>query len=119
MEKSPRALSSSETRKSFMYKKYQCRFYNACLDHAVNADWEQFGCDSCRAFQEVDSFQKAWDIECLFAIQFAADHAAEHGFAGRKRGVKPGADAKVRRRHLPVVPDSHQSSMTPSLTSAA
>jgi len=97
MDRSPRALCNSESRIAHTVKKTQCQFYNSCLTHAVRNGWDQFGCDQCRAYQEIGAFQKMQDLEGLQMVQFAADHAMEHGNAGRKRGVKPGAEAKPRR----------------------
>jgi len=97
MDRSPRALCDSESRLAHAMKKTKCQFYNSCLGHAVQNRWDQFGCDQCLAYQEIDAFQKMQDLEGLQMVQFAADHAVEFGYAGRKRGVKPGAEAKTRR----------------------
>ena len=98
MDRMPRALCSSDILNAFHTKKTQCQFYNACLTHAVENRWGQFGCDQCHAYQEIDAFQKMQDLEGLQILQFAADHTMKFGNTGRKRGVKPGVDAKGRHR---------------------
>ena len=31
-------------------RRFDCRHYNACLDHALDAGWQSFGCHQCRAY---------------------------------------------------------------------
>jgi uncharacterized protein (DUF736 family) len=32
------------------YKRYDCRVYAKCLDVAADASWDQFHCNSCKAY---------------------------------------------------------------------
>lgn len=85
-------------------KHVDCAFYNDCLSVAVRGNWKGFGCSSCTAYQAMDVEQKVQDILGIHAALAASENEEKDGCAGRKRGVRPGADAKVRR-HLNIVPE--------------
>lgn len=75
-------------------KRTDCTFYNACIDQALNGQWEGFSCASCTAYSAPDQDQRVSDMLALRAMQTASDELCEHGKINRVRGVKPGADAK-------------------------
>jgi hypothetical protein len=77
-------------------KRGDCTFYNCCLDQAEKENWPNFGCQNCTAYQAIDPTQREWDLYQLLMLQAAADNVMGQGNAGRKRGAKPGADAKLR-----------------------
>lgn len=79
-------------------KRLDCAFYNECLDTAVVAKWKGFGCRECNAYVALDSEQKAQDILGLLAARLASENVVTLGRANRTRGVKPGADAKIRKK---------------------
>jgi len=81
-------------------KKGDCSFYSACLDQALNGDWDGFSCASCTAYTLPDQDQRISDMLALRAVQTASDELCEHGKVSRVRGVKPGADAKRTPSHL-------------------
>lgn len=33
------------------YKRSDCKYYSRCLDHAAKSGWNQFHCQSCKAFE--------------------------------------------------------------------
>jgi hypothetical protein len=37
------------------YKRSDCRFYKQCLSAAARANWAQFHCNDCRAFEPVEA----------------------------------------------------------------
>jgi len=110
MTKFPVQLSKDET-SALTYKdveqvkRLDCSFYNDCLDVAVKGNWAGFGCSNCSAYQAMDIEQRVQDVLALRVAQTAAEHVGTSGKANRRRGVKPGADAKVRKR-LRVVQDA-------------
>lgn len=75
-------------------KRGDCTFYNACIDQAISGKWEGFSCASCTMYSAPDQFQAESDMLALRAMDKAAEMIEEHGHVMRKRGVKPGADAK-------------------------
>jgi hypothetical protein len=79
-------------------KRPDCEMYNSCLDHALDNLWPNFGCHHCEAYQLLDTEQRVQDVLGLLAARMAAKNVAKMGVAGRTRGVKPGADAKVKKR---------------------
>jgi hypothetical protein len=81
-------------------KKTDCSFYSACLDQALNGDWDGFSCADCTAYALPDQDQRISDMLALRAVQTASDELCEHGKVSRVRGVKPGADAKRTPGHL-------------------
>lgn len=102
MERHPVALTKEEAARLTMdtielVKRGDCSFYNCCMDQAIKENWPNFGCQSCTAYQAIDSMQKEWDLYQLLMLQAAADNIMDQGNAGRKRGVKPGADAKTAK----------------------
>lgn len=104
MNKSPRPLRFAEIHEAYKVKKDDCQMYNVCLDEADRNNWPQFGCDECRAYQACDVEQKVQNVLGLRAMQEAADNMEKLGKANRRRGVKPGTDAKVgKRKHLTVL----------------
>jgi len=85
-------------------KSPDCAFYNDCLTIARDGNWEGFGCRQCSSFEAPDSEQRVSDVLAIAALMQASEHEAKTGCAGRKRGVKPGADAKIPKRKLRLVP---------------
>lgn len=79
-------------------KKLDCAFYNECLNTAVTGKWKGFGCGECTAYTALDIEQKVQDVLGLLAARLASENVAKMGRAGRTRGVKPGADARVPGR---------------------
>jgi len=75
-------------------KKGDCSFYSACLDQALNGDWDGFSCADCTAYTLPDQDQRVSDMLALRACQTASDELCENGKVNRVRGVKPGVDAK-------------------------
>lgn len=71
-----------------------CTFYNACLDQAISGKWQGFSCTSCNAYSEPDMHQRQMNHLGLRAVQAAIEMVEKYGKVSRKRGVKPGADAK-------------------------
>lgn len=84
-------------------KRLDCAMYNACMTEARDGNWRNFTCNECKAFEIMEPEQRAQDLFQLLGARAAAKNEEETGCAGRKRGVRPGADAKVRRR-LALVP---------------
>lgn len=84
-------------------KNLHCAYYNDCLTVARDGNWKGFGCQECTAFIEMPPDQRMSDMVTLIALDAASENAEELGCAGRKRGVRPGADAKVKPRKLYVV----------------
>jgi hypothetical protein len=84
-------------------KNLDCALYNSCLTLARDGGWEGFGCAECTAYVEAPVDQLASDMLALIALGTASENEEEYGCAGRKRGVKPGADAKVKPRKLYVI----------------
>ena len=84
-------------------KRPDCEMYNTCLDHAIDKNWPNFGCSQCEAYQILDTEQRVQDVLGLLAARMAAKNVAQMGKAGRTRGVKPGADAKVKKRKNTVM----------------
>lgn len=84
-------------------KNLDCVMYNDCLTLARDGDWAGFGCHSCSAYVEPEPHQKVSDMLALIALDTASENEEENGCAGRKRGVRPGADAKVKPRKLYVI----------------
>lgn len=80
-------------------KRPDCEMYNSCLDHAIAENWPNFGCHQCKIYQILDNEQRAQDVLGLIAAHMAAKNVEKMGKAGRTRGVKPGADAKVKRKN--------------------
>ncbi len=39
----------------WQYKKYNCVFYEKCIDFAVERNWSQFDCSACHAYQKDES----------------------------------------------------------------
>jgi hypothetical protein len=83
-------------------KQTDCTFYNACLDQAISGKWDGFACTNCTAYSAPDRFQQEMDGVRLQAMLYQAENLLRTGKTGRKRGVKPGADAK-RTHRKPVV----------------
>ena len=79
-------------------KQLDCAFYNECLDTAIAGKWKAFGCRECSAYEMLDPEQATQDVLGLLAARMASWNVAAMGNAGRTRGVKPGADAKIPRR---------------------
>lgn len=79
-------------------KRLDCAFYNECLTEAVDKKWPNFGCGSCDAYEALDIDQKVQDVLGLLAARQAAKNVVEMGRANRTRGVKPGVDAKTRKK---------------------
>lgn len=88
---------------SGVIKRADCSFYNECLDVAIDGEWENFGCHSCTAYAAMDREQQRSDIISLLAVDKAAEQMETFGKIDRRRGVKPGADAKVRARKPQLV----------------
>lgn len=84
-------------------KNLDCAMYNDCLTLARDKDWDGFGCAECSAFVMAAFDQRVSDALALIALDTASENEEEFGCAGRKRGVKPGADAKVKPRKLYVI----------------
>jgi hypothetical protein len=113
MERNPIPLTKAQAEslgrdEQVAVKMTDCTFYNSCLDAAVKGDWPNFGCNECLAYQAISIEQKAQDWLALVACAEAAENIENLGKANRRRGVKPGAEAKVSRRKLPVVPDQNE-----------
>jgi len=81
-------------------RKSDCSFHSACLDQALNGDWDGFSCADCTAYTLPDQDTRISDMLGLRAVQTASDELCEHGKVSRVRGVKPGADAKRTPSHL-------------------
>lgn len=93
-------------------RRLDCSMYNICLDTAEKGDWPSFGCKGCQAYQAMDIEQRVYDLIGLRACDEAAENVdrttafvekdgrqvRKIGKADRRRGVKPGADAKTRLR---------------------
>jgi hypothetical protein len=79
-------------------KHTDCALYNECLDVAIEGKWKGFGCGECKAYCESPQVQKYQDMLGLLAARLASDNVIRMGNAGRTLGVKPGVDAKVRKR---------------------
>lgn len=84
-------------------KRTDCSMYNECLDQADIADWAGFSCEHCKAYQAITAEQREMDVERLITAHIAAERLEKNGCVNRKRGMKPGADAKVNRYRLPVI----------------
>jgi hypothetical protein len=84
--------------KGHAIKRLDCALYNECLDTAIAGKWKAFGCRECSAYELLDPEQATQDVLGLLAARMAAGNVAAMGNAGRTRGVKPGADAKVPKR---------------------
>lgn len=84
-------------------KRTDCSMYNECLDQALLADWSGFSCEHCKAYQAITAEQRELDVERLLTAHIAAERLEKNGCVDRKRGVKPGADAKVNRYRLNVI----------------
>jgi hypothetical protein len=98
-EKHPIALSNSEARDikletSANYRKLSCVFYDDCLDLAEKEDWPGFCCNSCKAFQAIDTERKVLDFIGLLTCAKAVENVNECGKVCRRRGVKPGSFKK-------------------------
>jgi hypothetical protein len=79
-------------------KHVDCALYNECLDVAIKGNWKGFGCSECKAYCEAPQSQKYQNMLGLLAMRLASDNVIKMGHAGRTFGVKPGVDAKVRKR---------------------
>lgn len=75
-------------------KRFDCTFYNACLDQAEAGSWPGFSCANCTAYALPDRHQADSDILACLALNKAHELIMKHGKVMRVRGVKPGADAK-------------------------
>lgn len=120
MERNPIQLSKVQsqqlTRETVIgVKQLDCAFYNDCLTVAVKGSWKGFGCASCTAYQAMDVEQRVQDMLGIHAAIAASENEHKEGCAGRKRGVRPGADAKTRR-HLNIVPDALPLPDAPEIT---
>ncbi len=109
MERNPVPLSEQEAKRIYKLrftdptlvlkvKQQDCVFYRSCLDIADKNDWPQFCCTACTAFKAISLEQKKWDFEQCLAIDDAIDNVENTGNAGRRRGVKPGADSRPDKR---------------------
>jgi hypothetical protein len=94
-------------------KNLDCTYYNDCMTIARNGDWPGFGCKECQAYVPMEVDQRVSDMLTLNALDTAAENAEKEGCAGRKRGVKPGADAKVKTRKLRVIQGEGQTTPAP------
>ncbi len=79
-------------------KRLDCAFYNECLDTAIAGKWKGFGCRECTAYALSEPEQQVQDMLGLLAARMAMGNVIRTGKAGRTRGVKPGADAKMPKR---------------------
>ena len=113
MERTPveltrEAVAELSERTVAQVRRLDCSMYNTCLDVAVSGDWAGFGCSGCKAYEAVvDPEQRMHDILALRAAAEAAENVERIGKAGRRIGVKPGADAK-RSVKLKVVRDQDE-----------
>lgn len=82
--------------------------YNACLDQAIDGNWDNFGCHSCTAYAAMDREQQMSDVISLLAVEKASELLERDGKIDRRRGVKPGADAKTRVRKPQLVTREEQ-----------
>lgn len=85
-------------------KRPDCNMYNDCLTMASKGGWKGFGCSACTAYQVISLERRLQDNEGLEEALCAAKNVEEEGNAGRKRGVKAGADNK--RCALAIVPNA-------------
>ena len=108
-------------------KRIDCAMYNGCLDQAIAGNWPGFGCHNCKAYKAIEIDQRRLDVQGLLVVLRASENVENStrqetrmgenglekfevlGSANRKRGVKPGADAKVSaRRRLPVLMERNE-----------
>lgn len=50
-----------------------CKHYNACLDHAIEKNWQGFSCEACRGYERERMDCEQWDEDrhrCITLIYF-------------------------------------------------